>query len=57
MVVKTKTDNPDFVLRWLDDIPIGRLLQPEEISNVLMFLLSDLSSAIIALLLLRWRLY
>jgi NAD(P)-dependent dehydrogenase (short-subunit alcohol dehydrogenase family) len=45
MVIKTKTDNPDFVRRWLDDIPIGRLLQPEEIANVLMFLLSDLSSA------------
>ncbi|MBB5704495.1 NAD(P)-dependent dehydrogenase (short-subunit alcohol dehydrogenase family) [Ochrobactrum daejeonense] len=38
--------NPEILARWLDDIPTGRLLQPEQIANVVAFLLSDASSAI-----------
>lgn len=41
-------DHPDFGERWLDDIPMGRLLKPEEIAGTVGFLLSDLSSAITA---------
>ena len=38
--------NPEIMARWLDDMPTGKLLQPEQIANVVAFLLSDASSAI-----------
>lgn len=40
--------NPEIMAQWLADMPTGRLLQPQEIANVVAFLLADASSAITA---------
>ena len=50
MTQKARTDAPEFYARWMDDTPLGRFIQPEEIANIAMFLLSDLSTAITAAL-------
>lgn len=36
----------DVIKRTIDNIPIGRMIKPEEIANLVLFLVSDLSSAI-----------
>ena len=43
---KMKEDDPKTLERWMEDTPMGRLMKPEEIANVALFLLSSLSSAI-----------
>lgn len=48
MTRKTRADDPHFYDRWMDDTPLGRFIQPEEIANAAMFLLSDLASAVTA---------
>jgi NAD(P)-dependent dehydrogenase (short-subunit alcohol dehydrogenase family) len=40
--------HPGFLQHWVEDTPIGRLLKPKEIAGTVAFLLSDLSCAITA---------
>ncbi|WP_225026856.1 SDR family NAD(P)-dependent oxidoreductase [Xinfangfangia pollutisoli] len=46
MLKSVGISNPEIMARWLDDMPTGKLLQPEQIANVVAFLLSEASSAI-----------
>lgn len=41
-------EHPQVLEQWIEDIPMHRLIQPHEIAQVVGFLLSDLSSAITA---------
>ena len=41
-----KKENPDMLEEWLAAMPIGRLLQPEEVADVAAFLLSEMASSI-----------
>jgi NAD(P)-dependent dehydrogenase (short-subunit alcohol dehydrogenase family) len=38
--------HPEVMKRWLDDIPMGRLMDPREIANAVTFLASDAASGI-----------
>lgn len=44
ILTKLRKASPDTFEIWMRDTPIGRLLRPEEVGNVVAFLLSDLSS-------------
>lgn len=46
ILAKMREEDPETLQRWIDDTPMGRLMKPEEIANVALFLLSDLSSAV-----------
>jgi Dehydrogenases with different specificities (related to short-chain alcohol dehydrogenases) len=43
---KLKEESPDIFSTWMNDTPIGRLVQPREIANATAFLLSEEASAI-----------
>ncbi|MBY8824344.1 SDR family NAD(P)-dependent oxidoreductase [Sphingomonas colocasiae] len=45
MTQRAKARRPEMMEKWLGDVPIGRLITPEECANAIAFLLSDLSSA------------
>lgn len=45
---RAQRDDPETMAKWLAQVPIGRLLRPEEIANAVAFLLSDQSSGITA---------
>lgn len=45
---KLKEESPDVFATWMNDTPIGRLIQPEEIANAAAFLFSDEASGITA---------
>lgn len=41
---RIRQDDPATYARWVSQTPIGRLLEPREIANAILFYLSDLSS-------------
>jgi NAD(P)-dependent dehydrogenase (short-subunit alcohol dehydrogenase family) len=45
---KAQESEPEMMANWLSQVPIGRLLRPEEIANGVAFLLSDQSSGVTA---------
>lgn len=45
---RAQRDDPEMMAKWLAQVPIGRLLRPEEIANAVAFLLSDQSSGVTA---------
>ena len=45
MTRRARERRPDMMNKWIGDVPIGRLITPEECANAIAFLLSDLSSA------------
>jgi len=46
MLATVGREKPEIMKRWLDDIPVGRLIRPEEIASSVGFLLSDAASGI-----------
>ena len=46
MLAEVGRSRPEVMQRWLDDIPMGRLLRREEIASSIAFLLSDAASGI-----------
>ena len=46
MLAEVGRTRPDVMRRWIDDIPMGRLLRREEIASSVAFLLSDAASGI-----------
>ena len=51
MIKQFKAHYPDFAQQMEDQIPLGRMAEPEEQANAALFLCSDLSSAITGVLL------
>ena len=45
MTRRAQERRPEMMAKWIGDVPIGRLVSPEECANAIAFLLSDLSSA------------
>ena len=46
MLAEVGRSRPEVMQRWIDDIPMGRLLRREEIASSIAFLLSDAASGI-----------
>jgi NAD(P)-dependent dehydrogenase (short-subunit alcohol dehydrogenase family) len=46
MLAEVGRTQPQVMARWIDDIPMGRLLKREEIASAIAFLLSDAASGI-----------
>jgi NAD(P)-dependent dehydrogenase (short-subunit alcohol dehydrogenase family) len=46
MLADVGRTRPEVMQRWLDDIPMGRLMDRQEIANAVMFLASDAASGI-----------
>ncbi|SAL00197.1 short chain dehydrogenase [Caballeronia calidae] len=44
MIERIAKEAPEMVATWMDQVPIGRLIRPEEVANAVAFFLSDLSS-------------
>lgn len=45
---KARNRRPDMIEAWIEGVPLGRLITPDECANAIAFLLSDLSSAMTA---------
>lgn len=50
-------NRPKTLATWIEQVPFGRLIRPEEIANAVAFLLSDLASGITGTVLLVNRGY
>lgn len=48
MTAKARARRPDMLDRWISEVPMKRLLDPEEVAHTISFLLSDLSSGMTA---------
>jgi NAD(P)-dependent dehydrogenase (short-subunit alcohol dehydrogenase family) len=46
MLAEVGRSRPEVMQMWLDDIPVGRLMERSEIANVVAFLVSDAASGI-----------
>ena len=46
MLAEVGRTSPETMARWIDDMPVGRLLQRQEIASAIAFLLSDAASGI-----------
>lgn len=46
MLQRVGIEQPEVMSRWIDDIPMGRLLEPSEIAQTVGFLASDAASGI-----------
>jgi len=46
MLQEVGANQPEVMQRWLDDMPIGRLMEPREIASTVSFLASDAASGI-----------
>jgi sorbose reductase len=44
MIERIANEAPEMVATWMEQVPIGRLIRPEEVANAVAFFLSDLSS-------------
>jgi NAD(P)-dependent dehydrogenase (short-subunit alcohol dehydrogenase family) len=44
MIERIANEAPEMVATWMQQVPIGRLIRPEEVANAVAFFLSDLSS-------------
>lgn len=44
MIERIAKESPEMVASWMSQVPIGRLIRPEEVANAVAFFLSDLSS-------------
>jgi sorbose reductase len=44
MIERIARQSPEMVSEWMAQVPIGRLIRPEEVANAVAFFLSDLSS-------------
>ncbi|AUT76249.1 SDR family NAD(P)-dependent oxidoreductase [Paraburkholderia hospita] len=44
MIERIAKESPEMVATWMEQVPIGRLIRPEEVANAVAFFLSDLSS-------------
>lgn len=51
MLQQVGIERPEVMERWIDDIPMGRLLEPAEVAAAVAFLASDAASGITAQLL------
>ncbi|MEM5516402.1 SDR family oxidoreductase [Henriciella sp. AS95] len=48
LTAKARARRPDMIERWISEVPMQRLLDPEEVAHSIAFLLSDLSSGMTA---------
>ncbi|PKP82009.1 MAG: 3-oxoacyl-ACP reductase [Alphaproteobacteria bacterium HGW-Alphaproteobacteria-18] len=48
LTLRAKERRPEMMEKWIADVPQGRLITPEEIGEIICFLLSDLSSSMTA---------
>ncbi|MCX4170827.1 SDR family oxidoreductase [Paraburkholderia madseniana] len=44
MIERIAKDLPDMVALWMSQVPIGRLIRPDEVANAVALFLSDLSN-------------
>jgi enoyl-[acyl-carrier-protein] reductase (NADH) len=44
MIERFANESPEMVAKWMSQVPMGRLIRPEEVANAVAFFLSDLSS-------------
>jgi NAD(P)-dependent dehydrogenase (short-subunit alcohol dehydrogenase family) len=44
MIERFANESPEMVAMWMSQVPMGRLIRPEEVANAVAFFLSDLSS-------------
>lgn len=48
MTANARKRRPDMIEKWISEVPMQRLLEPEEVAHSIAFLLSDLSSGMTA---------